>query len=371
MSIKSRLMRNLSNLPGWRTKRKIIVIESDDWGSIRMPSKRIYEELKQKGLDLDSGDSYRYNRNDTLASADDHASLYGVLSKYKDKNVHHPVITAISLVANPDFEKIQKSGFSEYYYETFTVTLEKYGRKNAFHLWKEGIEKHLFLPQFHGREHLNIASWMRALQKNDKETRLAFDHNMWGFNNKLPLGLSYQAAFDLEYESDLVIQEKVIADGLRLFKQLHGYEAWLFVPPNGPFNNSLERHAAESGIKYMSASKIQHEALGEGRSKKVMHWLGQKNKFDQRYITRNCFFEPSDKSKDWVDSCMSDIATAFKWHKPAVISSHRVNYIGSLNPANRSHGLKQLDKLIQQIVGKWSDVEFMSSTELGELFNKK
>jgi alpha-amylase/alpha-mannosidase (GH57 family) len=211
---------------------------------------------------------------------------------------------------------------------------------------------------------------MRALQKSDKETRLAFDHNMWGFNNKLPLGLSYQAAFDLEYKSDLEIQEKVISDGLRLFKQLHGFEARFFVPPNGPFNNSLEKTAAENGIKYMSASKIQYEALGDGRSKKVLHWIGQKNKFDQRYITRNCFFEPSDHSKDWVNSCMSDIAIAFKWHKPAVISSHRVNYIGSLNPANRSHGLKQLDKLIQQIVGKWGDVEFMTSTELGELLNK-
>ena len=48
MSFKAKLMRNLSNLPGWRTKRKIVVIESDDWGSIRMPSKRAYEELKLK-----------------------------------------------------------------------------------------------------------------------------------------------------------------------------------------------------------------------------------------------------------------------------------------------------------------------------------
>jgi len=128
--------------------------------------------------------------------------------------------------------------------------------------------------------------------------------------------------------------------------------------------------AAENGIKWMSASKIQREAMGNGETKKVLHWLGKKNKYDQRYITRNCFFEPSDKSKNWVDSCMSDIAIAFKWHKPAVISSHRVNYIGSLYPSNRSHGLNQLEKLIQQIVRKWSDVEFMTSTELGELIDK-
>ena len=33
-------LRNLSNLPGWRTSRKIVVIESDDWGTIRMPSNK-------------------------------------------------------------------------------------------------------------------------------------------------------------------------------------------------------------------------------------------------------------------------------------------------------------------------------------------
>jgi len=30
-----KLHRYIANIPGWRTNRKIIVIESDDWGSIR------------------------------------------------------------------------------------------------------------------------------------------------------------------------------------------------------------------------------------------------------------------------------------------------------------------------------------------------
>jgi len=370
MLLKTPIVRHLSNLTGWRSSQRIIVVESDDWGSIRMPSNKIYNSLKNNGLDLDSYDSYRYNHYDTLASSDDLAMLYEVLSEYKDKNGNNPVMTAISLVANPDFDKIRNSGFSEYIYESFTDTLKKYSRKGAFRLWQEGIEKGLFVPQFHGREHLNIASWMRALQKNDRETMLAFDHGMWGFNNKHTHCLSYQAAFDLEYSEDLTVQEEVIIGGLTLFKKLHNYKAEYFVPPNGPFNNSLEKAAAMHGIKYMMASKIQHEALGNGSTRKVLHWLGQKNKLGQRYITRNCFFEPSDRSKDWVDSCMSDISIAFKWNKPAIISSHRVNYIGTLDPSNRSHGLHQLRELLKQIVSKWNNVEFMTSTELGKLISK-
>lgn len=142
------------------------------------------------------------------------------------------------------------------------------------------------------------------------------------------------------------------------------------MPPNGPFNNELEEVAALGGIKYMSASKIQSEPQGQGLQKKRIHWLGQKNLNGQYYITRNCFFEPSAEGKDWVGSCMNDIENAFKWRKPAVISSHRVNYIGGLMEKNRTNGLQQLKNLLNRIQEKWTHVEFMTSSQLGDLISR-
>jgi len=371
MSFKSSISRNLSNIPGWRSKRKIVVIESDDWGSIRMPSKKAFDILKNSGVDIITGDNLRFNSYDSLASSDDLSALFDVLSSVEDKNGVPAVISPISLMANPDFEKIRSSAFREYHYEVFTDTLKRIpGCENSFSLWKEGMNKRLFVPEFHGREHLNVRVWLKALREKDRETSIAYDQGFWGFNNDHPLGISYQAAFDPEEDSDIDYHKSVLSDGLSLFESLLGYKASHFVPPNGVFSNKLLPTLAENGIKYIFSPKIQVEARSNGRSKKVVHWLGQKNKFDQRYITRNCVFEPSDKSRDWVDSCMSDIAIAFKWHKPAIISSHRVNFIGSLDPANRSHGLRQLQSLLQNIVNRWSDVEFMSSSDLGKLICK-
>ena len=37
--------KELYNMFGWRTKRHLVVIESDDWGTIRMPSREVYEEF--------------------------------------------------------------------------------------------------------------------------------------------------------------------------------------------------------------------------------------------------------------------------------------------------------------------------------------
>jgi hypothetical protein len=366
----SYLRSNLSNLPGWRTNRKMVVIESDDWGSIRMPSTNTFNILADAGLDLTGMDSGRYNLNDTLASAEDLATLFEILSKHRDQYNRTAVITAVSVVANPDFEKIKDDHFRNYYFEPFTKTLERYyGGDSVFNLWKQGMAHQLFKPQFHAREHLNVAEWMRALQSGDKETMLAFDQGCWGFNNKNISGsrISYQAAFDLYHAADMAIQATAIKDGLDLFEKIFGYRASYFVPPNGPFNNQLQKIAADGGIKYMYADRVQTEPQGLGKSKKRFHWLGLKNQYQQAYITRNCFFEPGIKNKDWVSSCLNNIATAFRWHKPAVISTHRVNYTGALFPANSENGLKKLNELLKTLLQKWPGAEFYTSDELGNM----
>ena len=368
--LESLVIKNLRNIPGWHINRKIVVIESDDWGSIRMPSIESFERLEKSGLDLRSFDAERYNMNDTLATSHDLENLFEVLSTAKDSNGNCAVFTPVTIVANPDFQKIKDTGFQEYFYEPFTETLKRYsGCELSFGLWKEGIEKKLFVPQMHGREHLNVSAWMNALQSGEKNTLAAFQEGMWGFVPPAYPAIDYQAAFLLGNPGELDYHAEVIKEGMDLFKDLFGYAAEYFVPPNGPFNNGLNKVLVDNGIKFRYASKIQHETLGNNKSRKIIHFLGQKDKTGIRYIVRNCFFEPSQAGKDWVDSCLFDIKTAFRWHTPAVISSHRVNFIGSLYPSNLDNGLQQLTLLLRGILKNWPDVEFITSSELGELMN--
>ncbi len=367
---KAGILKNLSNILGWKTNRHLIVLESDDWGSIRMPSIEVFNTLMKSGIDLLSDEGARFNKFDSLASSDDLASLYEVLDSIRDCTGRAPVMTAVSVVANPDFSKIQKADFTEYYYEPFATTLKKYTAcENSLMLWRQGIEKRLFVPQFHGREHLNVMVWMRALRSRHKETILAFDNQMWGISTVHVPGIKveFQAAFDFIDPGDLKYHEEVIVTGLNLFEELFGYRATYFVPPNGPLSSRLESLLSKEGIKYLSVSKIQTEPLGQGQTRKRLHWLGQKTSSDLTCLTRNCFFEPNQHGHDWVGSCLNDISIAFKWYKPAVISSHRVNYIGSLYKNNRDNGLKQLQSLLKKIMATWPDTEFITSAELGEI----
>ena len=370
---KDRLRKNIANIPGWRTDRKIVVIESDDWGSIRMSSKDAYNQLLSQGYPLDES---HYNKYDSLESNEDLKQLYDVLGQYRDKNDQTPVFTAVAIVGNPDFEKIEKSGFETYFYEPFTETLKKYpAHDQVFDLYQDGLKNRLFIPIFHGREHLNVQRWMRELQEGNASVLEAFHQGVTGvdkgkYGEQLP---DFQAAFDLDKPEDLVYMQDVLKQGLTLFEQLFGFKSAYFVPTNGPFNNALESVLKDKGIRYINTGKKQLEPLGNNQYKTNIRFLGQKNSLGQRYITRNCFFEPSSmnhsQSKDWVNDCLKEIEIAFRWKKPAIISSHRVNYMGFLDPENRKRGLEQLDQLLEKMLKRWPDIEFMTSGELGDLIS--
>lgn len=360
----------IKNIPGWKNQRKIVVIESDDWGSIRMSSRTAYTRLLNAGLNLNGGDGLRYSLYDSIESASDLEPLYDILYSNRDYKNTPAVITANCVVANPDFNKIRESSFQEYFYEPVTETLKKHkGCDTTFKLWKDGIYNNIFIPQFHGREHLNIPVWMNALKSGDYETILAFNEGIWSFIPKYysETKIEYEAAFQLSEFSDIKDHEKIIKVGLDLFEKLFGYRATYFVPPNGCINNKLNSTCFINGIKYRSTSKIQRESIKNNKNRKRIHWLGEKDTSGIRYIIRNCVFEPSKPGKDWVDRCLTNIKIAFDYCKPAIITTHRVNFIGVHDVSNRDKGLRELNKLLKTILSTWPDVEFMTSSQLGDL----
>ena len=365
MNLKRLIIGNLINIPGWHTNQKIIVIESDDWGSIRIPSKDIFDYFVKKGYRQEKG---LYDKYDSLASNDDLESLFDVLSSIRDINGNPAVITANSVVVNPDFDKIKASDFHEYHYELFFETLDKYNNHSrAFELWKEGMNNKLFIPQFHGREHINIPKWMRALQNNDRDVRFAFDLGMSGIfpKDQPQLGNKYVIAYAIDSHDDLIFHKKSIEDGLNLFEKIWGFKSKSFIAPCYTWSKSIEPILKNKQVDLLQGGTFQFEPRIGYTYKRIFHYSGEKNHSVQRYNIRNCVFEPtSNLNFNWTDACLKQIQTAFRWRKPAVIASHRVNYIGNIDKSNRDKNLKLLKTLFLEIKKNWPDVEFTSSDKL-------
>lgn len=362
----NRSMRFINARRGWTTNRKIIVIESDDWGSIRMPNREVYEKSLNKGIRVDNCSYCKY---DTLASATDFEAIFDVFRKHKDKNGNHPIITANTIVGNPDFDKIRNNKFQEYFFEPFTETLKRYPNR-SFHSWKEAMDEGIFYPQLHGREHLNVERWLTALQNNSKEAHFAFENGFFGISKTISKegNPSFMAALDYDNDEGKKISLQSVKEAVSLFEEIFGYNSKSFIAPNYFWDSEIEKELKSQNISYLQGSIVQKTPTGGH----VHHYLGQKSNFDQIYLTRNVIFEPASLgSKDWVNSALKEINNAFNLNKPAIVSTHRLAFIGSIFEENRTNNLKMIDELFNKIIKRWPDVEFMHSAELGDLIKNE
>ena len=368
--LRRHIARHLKNISGWQTDRKIVVIESDDWGSIRMPSKQVFNNFLRSGYRVDQAPPYE--RYDSLASTDDLELLFNVLSSIEDQNGKPAVITANILTANPDFDKIKASGYQEYFYELITKTFDRYPRHaNCLNLWKGGYEAGIFHPQSHGREHLNVSLFMNALQEADEDVLFAFKNRLAGSIPKSNPMQGNQFVESLRFANQDDKQQKlsIILEGLDLFESLMGYRSETFIPPNYLWSPDYDESMSKKGVRFYQGNWKMQQPLFDGSVQMNRHRLGEENKFGQQYLVRNATFEPAmvTTGKDPVGSCLQDISAAFRLNKPAIICSHRLNFVGFIDETNRDRNLQMLQELLSTITKRWPQVEFLNSVELGNM----
>ncbi len=372
-SLRSFIAPYYRNLRGWRTKRKIVVFESDDWGSIRMPSREVYEKCLKAGYPVDRNP---YEKFDSLESNNDLELLFETLSKFTDQQRNHPIITANCLVANPNFGKIKESGHQSYFYERVTETFKRNSSTNrGFDLWKEGQDKGVFKMQFHGREHLNVGLFMQALQAGNADLLYAFELGMPGIMPKSigNVGNYFVEATHFRSPEDKLVILDAMLEGLDIFEELMGFKSASLIPPNYTWSNDFNEAVGQKGEKYFQGyRKIREPQMNGNAPLYHTYFLGQKNLSGQLYLIRNASFEPTltAGSSDNVRACLHEVSAAFMMGKPAIISTHRINFMGSIFPSNRDANLKLLNSLIKQLINKWPDIEFMASDTLGDLISE-
>ncbi|RZS98462.1 hypothetical protein [Cecembia calidifontis] len=369
----SSLKDHFFNVRGWRTSRKIVVFESDDWGMQRMPSKSAYESLLAKGYPVDKS---IYNRFDSLESDEDLEALMEVLSSVKDKNYNPAIFTLNNILTNPDFGKILSSNYEGYHYELFTETLKKSKKsEKVFDLYQQGIRNKLFQTQYHGREHVHVNNWMRNLRNRNTQFLDAFKEGSFTINDNRGFSCRYECldAMATYSEDDFNSIKESIEHGLRLFKEIWGFQSRSIIAPCYTWSKPLEKVFRDNGINYIQGSRAQREPISLNQPFKIYrNYCGKKSHDGLIYLVRNVGFEQIESGDDnIVNTALKQIQTSFFWGKPAIISSHRVNYIGSIDEGNRTSNLSLLKILLKEIVKRYPDVEFLSSDQLGNLMTSK
>jgi hypothetical protein len=101
----------------------------------------------------------------------------------------------------------------------------------------------------------------------------------------------------------------------------------------------------------------------------VGRFIGSENEQQIKYFVRNGQYEPTQMpaNYDSVDGCLKEISNAFFWNKPAIINTHRLNYVGVYDQKTKDENIKNFRVLVKSIIKKWPNVEFMDSAELANL----
>jgi len=355
---------------GWRARQKIVVIESDDWGSVRTSSRKAYDRLAAGGWAMDRG---QYNL-DALETEEDLDLLQAVLEGVRDGRGRPACLTANMVVANPDFDRIRASGFREYFFEPVRDTLARSPeRRGTAERWRRGLRRRLFVPQLHGREHVRWWEWLAALRDGSVEATTTFDLGMCGVaiaSSREGRGFYGPTHLDeARLAREGIDLETVVREGARMFREQFGYRSASTIAPNYHWTDRVEQLWADEGVRYIQGRVLQIHDTPAGPARRY-HFLGERGCAGGWYLVRNCVFEPAAQRGDCVGRCLRSIAAAFHWRKPAVVCTHRVNFIGSIDPRNRAEGLRELRRLLEAILLRWPDARFLSSVELGAMIER-
>ena len=362
-------LRAASDYKSWRCKRKFLVIESDDWGAVRMPHNG-WNSLPSEFRKYYNSPYYKF---DTIASSEDLQALFEVLYRHRDIHGKPAILTANAIMANPDFKAIINSNYNEYHFHTFRDTLKEYYKEDIWSIWSQGIAAGLFHPQLHGREHVDVSRWMQMLQEGNEVYRDAIKRGIYAVDFSLgEIKSNLTAALDISSQKDIVSKTDALNEAVAIFKKNFGYVPLSFIAPSYTWNHDVERVLKDSGVLFLQGIKNQKiPQLGAEFSYSYQqHFLGEKNALGQTYLVRNVFFEPTLlPNSNNLNDVLSRINWAFRLGQPAIIGSHRVNYIGTVHRQNREKNLQMLDQLLSIVKRKWPEVEFVTSDQLGKIIN--
>jgi hypothetical protein len=370
--MRQKILDNLKNIPGQRLKSKLVAFAVDDYGTVRINNNTAFQNIQHK---YPFKPDKRMDFFDALETQEDLQALFEVLNSVKDQKGQPAVFTPYALSQNLDFEQMAMEDYQKLHFELLPNTFEKLAANDpaayegTYALVKEGVQASIFRPEFHGREHFNLKVVQEKLDKRDPQLLLSLQNRSLahiGPSGYPSIGWTASYAF-WDPKKDIAHFEENIRTGLLAFEQVYGYQASVFTPPAQQLPDFIEAKLSGMGLIGFDKPFYQAKHLGFGKYRKQFGFTRYNKKMQIAELVRNVVFEPTNSNINHVAKAMQQIEAAFRWGKPAIISSHRVNFCGHIAPKNREKGLGDLKVLLKAITTKWPDVEFVGTADIARM----
>jgi hypothetical protein len=332
----------------YRFEEPVLVFESDDWGKVAGREDGIYPP------EFGTRTDWSFDRLETEEELD---QLYTLLESFKDDFERKPVFTANFIVSNPDFKRTSDKGFQALHLKAIDEAFPNLHKK-----WLKGLSRGVFYPQYHGRLHYNNERYVQALQTDDA-TRFLFEQGINGGRENF--SETQQALYSEYFRADTELRvsslKEWIRGGLDDFERVFGYRSASTVPPNYYIHPADFETLANCGLRYLQAgNKVLYTQNGAEHA--VNYCQGTQFNESLTILARNHKFEPNRGRQEW--KAEFSIKAAKHWFRigaPAVIDTHRFNYVSTF----AQHSRNEL-KIFLEGMRDVPNLHILTTLELGQ-----
>jgi hypothetical protein len=325
---------------------RAVVLESDDWGLCAwVPDDRAFRALATlPAFRTEAG--LRYGRS-TLETADDVRLLAAELIEWRGGDGFPPVWQANTIVANPDYARMRPPLFE---FEELPLCVHpdlpsRWARPGLWDALRRAEGDGVWWAELHGLHHLPEAAWLGALRRGESDARRACEQSS-------PIGRAVEASGEYDASEPRALRARNVRRAVQAFRTLFGRAPTSFCPPDYRFDDWFEGEAASIGLTTIQGKA---EQAGRGWAPLRRRWFGLRFPHHDGirfHMPPRIAFEPEGmaqpKTPRGIEAAMRGIHAAWARGRPAIVSTHRMNYAHML-PAHNRASREALRELLRRL----------------------
>ena len=320
---------------------RAVVLESDDWGLCAWAADRdAWAALAETPAFL-SPAGKRYGGS-TLESAADVRSLAALLLEHQGGDGRSPVWQANTVMANPDYARLMAGTPDALPLIELPETPARWRRQGLWDEVRRACDAGVWRIELHGLHHLPESAWLSALRRGDDDARRALAAAS-------PVCSAVDGSGEYDPSEPSEVRRLSLARAVARFRVLTGRAPASFCPPDYRWDESLEADAECHGVTTFQG-KAEQAGRPLGRLRRALlaprwpHVAGARFYMPPRIAFEPCGPEPG-RAQAAVASALRRVREAWARARPAVVSSHRLNY-AHIDPAWSEAGREALRELL-------------------------
>jgi hypothetical protein len=316
----------------------VLVIESDDWGP---------------GPDLHA------ERLGMLAQA---------LARYRDGSGHPAVMTLGVVLAVPDAAAMARTGSDDYR----RIELDDPRCAAVRARMIEGARTGVFALQLHGMEHYWPPTLLAAARRDEAVHAWLVGADFPAYE-ALPAPLQSRWIDATQLPSrplDPARIQAAVEEETRAYRRVFEALPRVVVPPTFVWTRTVEEAWLASGIEVIITPGRRYTGrdgagLPTGAEGPIHN--GEVAGGSARYLVRDIYFEP--QRGHAPASVLDEARRRFRLGRPALLETHRSNFIGA--DADFVHSLGQVEALLSGALQAWPQLRFLSPEMLARIYRER